>query len=456
MNQTIIDTIVALATPPGRGGVGILRISGPLAAQIAYAVLGKLPHPRQAEYTPFLNKNGVTLDFGIAVFFPGPKSFTGEDVLELQGHGSPFILDLLMSYIVGISGVRIARPGEFLERAFLNKKLDLSQAEAIADLIDASSIQAARSAVNSLKGVFSQRIHELVEVITNLRIHIEAAIDFSDEKIDFLSYSNITTKLEEIIEKIKQVRSEARQGSLLREGMRVVIAGEPNVGKSSLLNALSGHDAAIVTPIPGTTRDLLNEYIDIDGMPLHVIDTAGLRDTNDEIECLGIDRAWREILKADHVLFMVDVTSVPMGDPSILFPQFIDRLPHKIPITIIRNKADLTNENIGFNKLFGYEFITISAKSGIGLKLLCEHLKKSVGFDGVTEGTFLARRRHIEALKTATIHLKKGNSIFIDIQNIEILAEELRLAQYSLSEITGVVSSNDLISKIFSNFCIGK
>ncbi|MBT9431981.1 tRNA uridine-5-carboxymethylaminomethyl(34) synthesis GTPase MnmE [Candidatus Sodalis endolongispinus] len=454
MSQT--DTITALATPPGRGGVGILRVSGPLSAPVARALLGKLPRPRQAEYLPFRDDDGATLDQGIALFFPGPHSFTGEDVLELQGHGGQVILDLLLQRIVAMPGVRIARPGEFSERAFLNDKLDLAQAEAIADLIDASSAQAARSAVNSLQGAFSGRIHELVEALTNLRIYVEAAIDFPDEEIDFLSDGKIEANLNDVIASLQRVRTEARQGSLLREGIKVVIAGKPNAGKSSLLNALAGREAAIVTAIAGTTRDVLREHIHLDGMPLHIIDTAGLRDAGDEVERIGIERAWREIELADHVLLMVDGTATPVGDPDTLWPAFISRLPPAMPVTLVRNKADLTCESVNCGEVGGYPLITLSAQSGAGVDLLRDHLKQSMGFNGGTEGGFLARRRHLDALEIAATHLQQGKEQLVSAYAGELLAEELRLAQQSLSEITGEFSSDDLLGRIFSSFCIGK
>ncbi|NUA44315.1 tRNA modification GTPase MnmE [Dickeya solani] len=382
------DTIVAQATPPGRGGVGILRISGRHASAVAQAVLGKLPKPRYADYLPFHDADGSVLDQGIALWFPGPNSFTGEDVLELQGHGGPVILDLLLKRVVALSGVRIARPGEFSERAFLNDKLDLAQAEAIADLIDASSEQAARSAVNSLQGVFSTRIHQLVEALTHLRIYVEAAIDFPDEEIDFLSDGKIEAMLNDVIGDLGTVRAEARQGSLLREGMKVVIAGRPNAGKSSLLNALAGRDAAIVTDIAGTTRDVLREHIHIDGMPLHIIDTAGLRDASDEVERIGIERAWQEIEQADRVLFMVDGTTTDAVEPAAIWPEFMARLPHRLPITVVRNKADVTGEPLGIEDVNTYSLIRLSARTGDGIDLLRDHLKQSMGFTSNTEGGF--------------------------------------------------------------------
>lgn len=451
-----LDTIVAQATPPGRGGVGIIRISGNQVKEVAQAVLGKLPKPRYAEYLPFLDENGQVIDQGIALFFPNPHSFTGEDVLELQGHGGPIILDLLIKRILSIPATRIARPGEFSERAFLNDKVDLAQAEAIADLIDASSEQAAKSAMSSLQGVFSNKINELVNLLINLRIFVEAAIDFPEEEIDFLSDGKIETQLKDVIKQLNDVRSEAKQGSLLREGMKVVIAGRPNAGKSSLLNALSGRDSAIVTDIAGTTRDVLREHIHIDGMPLHIIDTAGLRDAYDEVERIGIERAWVEIEQADRVLLMVDGTTTTEINPEKLWPEFMQRLPSHIPVTVIRNKADLTGETLGYSDVSQYSLIRLSARTGNGVDLLREHLKQTMGFSATSEGGFLARRRHLQALEQATKHLDNGLEQLITYHAGELLAEELRLAQESLSEITGSFTSDDLLGKIFGSFCIGK
>lgn len=452
----INDTIVAQATPPGRGGVGILRVSGPKAAQIAEIVLGKLPKPRYADYLPFRDEDGSVLDQGIALYFPGPNSFTGEDVLELQGHGGPVILDLLLRRILTIDGIRIANPGEFSERAFLNDKLDLAQAEAIADLIDASSEQAARSAMNSLQGAFSSHIHQLVEALTHLRIYVEAAIDFPDEEIDFLSDGKIEAKLNEVVADLEQVRSQARQGSLLREGMKVVIAGRPNAGKSSLLNALAGREAAIVTDIAGTTRDVLREHIHIDGMPLHIIDTAGLREASDEVERIGIERAWKEIEQADHVLFMVDSTTTNATEPQEIWPEFMARLPDELPVTVIRNKADMTGEPVEFIDNTRYPLIRLSAREEKGIDLLRDHLKETIGFNSNTEGGFLARSRHLQALNAAVVHLEQGYDQLVNARSGELLAEELRLAQQELSEITGEFTSDDLLGRIFSSFCIGK
>lgn len=450
------DTIVAQATPPGRGGVGILRVSGPKAAQVAQVVLGKLPKPRYADYLPFRNEDNSVLDQGIALFFPNPNSFTGEDVLELQGHGGPVILDLLLKRILQIPGLRIANPGEFSERAFLNDKLDLAQAEAIADLIDASSEQAARSAINSLQGAFSSHINEMVESLTHLRIYVEAAIDFPDEEIDFLSDGIIEGKLDAVIAELDNVRAQARQGSLLREGMKVVIAGRPNAGKSSLLNALAGREAAIVTDIAGTTRDVLREHIHIDGMPLHIIDTAGLREASDEVERIGIERAWKEIEQADRVLFMVDSTTTDATAPEDIWPDFMARLPSTLPVTVIRNKSDLTGEHVEITAQGNYPMIRLSARDGMGIELLRDHLKEAMGFSGNTEGGFLARRRHLQALNTAAEHLQQGYEQLVYAKSGELLAEELRLAQQALSEITGEFTSDDLLGRIFSSFCIGK
>ena len=450
------ETIVAQATPPGRGGVGILRVSGQHAQQVALALLGRLPEPRYANYLPFLDENNQVLDQGIALWFPAPNSFTGEDVLELQGHGGPVILDLLLKRILTLPNIRIANPGEFSERAFLNDKLDLAQAEAIADLIDASSEQAARSAVNSLQGVFSQRITQLLESLTHLRIYVEAAIDFPDEEIDFLSDGKIENHLETVINDLALVRQEARQGSLLREGMKVVIAGRPNAGKSSLLNALAGREAAIVTDIAGTTRDVLREHIHLDGMPLHIIDTAGLRESDDQVEKIGIARAWQEIEQADHVLFMLDATTTSASEPSEIWSDFVARLPQQIPMTVIRNKADLAGEKPGLSQIQDNQLIRLSARTGAGVEILRQHLKQCMGFSGDNQGGFIARRRHLQALESAHQHLLQGKAQLLGARAGELLAEELRQAQAALSEITGEFTSDDLLGKIFSSFCIGK
>ena len=450
------DTIVAQATAPGRGGVGIVRVSGPAAERVAEIVLGKLPRVRYAEYLPFRDEQDQALDQGIALLFKAPNSFTGEDVLELQGHGGPVILDMLIRRILQIEGIRPARPGEFSERAFLNDKLDLAQAEAIADLIEASSEQAARSAMHSLQGQFSGKIQQLVESLTRLRIYVEAAIDFPDEEIDFLSDGKVAGDLYGIMAELDDVRGEAKQGALLREGMKVVIAGRPNAGKSSLLNALAGRESAIVTEIAGTTRDVLREHIHLDGMPLHIIDTAGLRDTQDKVEQIGIERAWAEIEQADRVLFMVDGTTTDAVDPREIWPEFVDRLPKNIGLTVVRNKADLTGEDLAPSEELGHAVYRISAKTELGLPALREHLKACMGFQGNTEGGFMARRRHLDALERAAERLLVAREQLEVYVAGELVAEELRLAQESLSEITGEFSSNDLLGRIFSSFCIGK
>ena len=450
------DTIVAQATPIGRGGVGILRVSGPLATEVAKAVVGKELKPRLANYLPFKDIDGTTLDQGIALFFKAPNSFTGEDVLELQGHGGQIVLDLLLKRILQVKGVRLAKPGEFSEQAFLNDKLDLAQAEAIADLIDASSEQAARSALKSLQGEFSNKVNQLVDQVIYLRTYVEAAIDFPDEEIDFLADGKIEGHLNEIIAQLDKVRSEAKQGSILREGMKVVIAGRPNAGKSSLLNALAGREAAIVTNIAGTTRDVLREHIHIDGMPLHIIDTAGLRDATDEVERIGIDRAWNEIEQADRVLLMLDSTDPDSQNLDKVRSEFLAKLPSQIPVTIVRNKTDLSGEGESIGEENGYTTIRLSAQTQQGVDFLREHLKQSMGYQTGTEGGFLARRRHLEALEKAAEHLQAGHIQLTQFYAGELLAEELRLVQNNLSEITGQFTSDDLLGNIFSSFCIGK
>ncbi|MCC2616930.1 tRNA uridine-5-carboxymethylaminomethyl(34) synthesis GTPase MnmE [Aestuariibacter halophilus] len=456
MSISTHETIAAQATPAGRGGVGIVRVSGPLAARVAKSVLGNCPEPRRAYYGDFLDANGQQIDQGIALYFAGPHSFTGEDVLELQGHGGPVVMDMLLSTVTQVKGVRLARPGEFSEQAFLNDKLDLAQAEAIADLIDASSEQAARSALRSLQGEFSNHVSSLVEQVIHLRMYVEAAIDFPDEEIDFLSDGKVLNDLQHIITQVSEVQTQAQQGSLLREGMQVVIAGKPNAGKSSLLNALAGREAAIVTDIAGTTRDVLKEHIHLDGMPLHVIDTAGLRDSDDPVEQIGIDRAWKEINSADRVLLMVDSSASDANDPQHIWPEFVDRLPVGMGMTVIRNKADLSGESIGVDNQGQYPIYTVSASTGEGLDNLKQHLKDCMGFRAGGEGQFIARRRHLDAIQRAAEHLDNGQRQLLDHQAGELLAEELRLCQQHLNEITGEFSSDDLLGRIFSSFCIGK
>ncbi|WP_284206132.1 tRNA uridine-5-carboxymethylaminomethyl(34) synthesis GTPase MnmE [Thalassotalea eurytherma] len=454
--QSNTETITAQATAPGRGGVGIIRVSGPLASLAAQTILGKQPQTRKAEYLPFKNSQGETLDQGIALFFEGPNSFTGEDVLELQGHGGPVILDMLLKEIVAISKIRMAKPGEFSEQAFLNDKLDLTQAEAIADLINSSSEQAAKSALQSLQGSFSKLVHQLVEDVIHLRMYVEAAIDFPEEEIDFLADEKVLNDLNAIIESVDDVQKQAKQGSILREGMRVVIAGRPNAGKSSLLNALSGKDTAIVTDIEGTTRDVLTEQIHIDGMPLHIIDTAGLRESPDKVEQIGIERAWQEIKKADRVLLMIDSSNDQAIDLKTFWPEFYQALPENIGVTIVKNKADISGAAIGVTEENSDPTITLSAKTNEGIELLTDHLKQIIGYQGNTEGGFMARRRHLVALDNAYQHLINGRDQLQAYVAGEILAEELRICQQELNEITGEFTSDDLLGKIFSSFCIGK
>ncbi len=454
------DTIAAQATPAGRGGVGIIRISGSKARQIAQIICQRSEpfQPRFAHFQQFFANDHSVIDEGLVLFFPGPNSFTGEDVIELQGHGGPMVMAALLKAVLN-EGARLANPGEFSERAFLNDKLDLAQAEAIADLIDAASEQAAKSAVRSLQGAFSERIHSLVEQLTHLRMYVEAAIDFPEEEIDFISDGKITADLEQIRQQLMLVFQEANRGVLLKEGMKVVIAGRPNAGKSSLLNALAGTDSAIVTPIAGTTRDLLREHIHIDGMPLHIVDTAGLRESTDAVEQEGIRRAWLEIEQADRVLLLVDASTCNDTDPNKIWPDFVEKLPDPGKITVIRNKIDLTQETSTgetINQKSSHALIRLSAKSGLGVDYLREHLKAVMGFHAETEGGFTARQRHIEALNQAFHALEAGKRQLDEQGAAELLAEDLRAAQDALGEITGEVTPDALLGKIFSTFCIGK
>ncbi len=445
------ETIAAIATPAGRGGIGIVRVSGPNALHIAAAITGRSQlQPRSAIHCQFKNpKQNSLIDDGLALFFPAPNSFTGEDVLELQGHGGPVVMDMLMQSILGC-GARAARPGEFSERAFLNDKLDLTQAEAIADLIDSGSQQAAINAMQSLQGAFSHRINMLVEQLTTLRIYVEAAIDFPEEEIDFLQDTVIKDSINAIKAALESTLAAANQGKLLQEGMSVVIAGKPNAGKSSLLNALAQFDAAIVTDIAGTTRDVLRESIHIDGMPLHVIDTAGLRDSDDAIEQEGIRRALSEIERADRMLLVIDGSD---ADTDSTIASLIETYGFDSrKVSIIINKCDLTNTPAGLEKNRVY----LSAASGEGVDLLRQHLKECMGFDDSSATGFSARRRHITALLAAREHVDSGEKQLLNHSAGELLAEELRLAQHVLGEITGDVTADDLLGKIFSSFCIGK
>ncbi len=450
------ETIAAVATAQGRGGVGIVRVSGPLARAIGVSLAELQPKPRHAHYGAWSDGEGQVIDQGLLLFFPGPHSFTGEDVLELQGHGGPVVLDMLLQRCLQL-GARQARPGEFSERAFLNDKLDLAQAEAIADLIEASSAQAARNALRSLQGEFSRRVHGLTEKLIELRIYVEAAIDFPEEEIDFLADGRVLGLLDGVRDNLSTVLREAGQGALLRDGMTVVIAGRPNAGKSSLLNALAGREAAIVTEIAGTTRDVLREHIHIDGMPLHVVDTAGLRDTDDQVEKIGVERALKAIGEADRVLLVVDSTAPEAADPFALWPEFLDQRPDPARVTLIRNKVDLSGEAVALDTCAdGHVTLSLSAKSNDGLDLLREHLKACMGYQQTAENSFSARRRHLEALRLASSHLENGRAQLTLAGAGELLAEDLRQAQQALGEITGAFSSDDLLGRIFSSFCIGK
>lgn len=445
------DTIAAIATPPGRGGIGVVRISGPHVINIAQHLLGDVPSPRHAALRVFRDAAGEMLDGGLALYFPAPASFTGEDVLELHGHGGPVVMDLLLARVVEL-GARIAQPGEFSRRAFLNDKIDLTQAEAIADLIDSGSAQAARAAVRSLQGEFSDAVHSLTEAVTETRMHVEAAIDFPEEEIDFLADTALRARLDHALALSTQIAATARQGALLREGMTVVIAGRPNAGKSSLLNRLAGYEAAIVTDIPGTTRDVLRERIHIDGMPLHIADTAGLRDEADIVEAEGIRRAHVEMSRADRILYVIDATRA-LDDEAIR--KEMATLPDTVPVTWVFNKVDLADGTVRVQPAQPPR-VYLSAVTGEGIDLLREHLKECVGFHSADAGIISARRRHLDALERAHAHIHEAARQLTEQRAGELMAEELRLAQQCLAEITGEFTSDDLLGRIFASFCIGK
>ena len=443
------ETIVAQATPKGRGGIAIVRVSGPLVCHIMRQVTARELKPREATYVVFRDTQGVALDEGVAIFFPNPHSFTGEDILELQGHGGPVVVDLLLQCVLK-AGARLARPGEFSERAFLNGKLDLAQAEAIADLIDASSQQAARLAVRSLQGEFSAVIHAVLEKMIHLRMYVEAAIDFTDEEIDFLIDKKMLARMQEMLNQLQDIQKNATQGSFLREGITAVIAGAPNVGKSSLLNCLSGKELAIVTDIPGTTRDVLRDYVLIDDMPMHLIDTAGLRDSCDVVEQEGIRRAYHEIEKADIVLYLQDARHPGSEEAS---PFNVIKTRKRI---LIRNKIDLLDEPASLIENEQGWVVSLSAKTGEGIAQLRQCIKSQVGFDGSDQGLYLARRRHLEALRRATQHVESSLAQLKHAGAGELAAEDLRLAQLALNDITGEFTADDLLGRIFSSFCVGK
>ncbi len=469
------DPIAAIATAPGRGAVGIVRVSGKGIAALVRTLCGKALKPREATYLPFRDAGGSPIDHGLAIYFPGPHSYTGEDVLELQAHGGPVVLQLLLARCLEaaqsanedgkpvLTGLRLAQPGEFTERAFLNDKIDLAQAEAIADLIDASTEAAARSASRSLSGAFSQEIHVLRDALVHLRMLVEATLDFPEEEIDFLQKADAFGQLERLRAQVTAVLARAHQGALLREGIKVVIAGQPNAGKSSLLNALAGAELAIVTPIAGTTRDKVQQTIQIEGVPLHVIDTAGLRDSDDEVERIGIARAWDEIAAADAVLFLHDLTRVEQADYAAADADIArtlqDRLPAQVPVIHVWNKTDMAAADVQSRHTaqLNVEQIALSARTGDGLDALRKRLLEVAGWQSAPEGLYLARARHVEALQAVDAHLEMADEqLAAQSAHLDLLAEELRLAQLSLNSITGEFSSDDLLGVIFSSFCIGK
>lgn len=447
------DTIVARATAAGRGGVAVVRVSGPATASLVTAVVGELPRARHAALRDFLDTDGTPIDTGLVLWFPAPRSFTGEDVAEFHGHGGRVVVDLLIARLCKL-GARPARPGEFSQRAFLNDKLDLAQAEAIADLVDSGSAQAARAAVRSLQGAFSQAVHALVEQITTLRMHVEAAIDFPEEEIDFLDDAGLRARIEQTLAAFDSLQQKAQQGRALNDGLTVVLAGAPNVGKSSLLNALSGDDTAIVTDVAGTTRDLIETTLDVAGLPVTLIDTAGLRDTDDIVEREGVRRSRQAAARADHLLVMVEAT----GDPVSQAASLDDALPDDIPRTLVVNKVDLVDSKAGTETLATSEetAVFVSATRGDGIVALQQRLHDVAGLAGDIGGGFSARRRHLDCIDTARAHFDAGVARLEQDRAGELMAEELRLAQQALSEITGVFTSDDLLGRIFSSFCIGK
>jgi tRNA modification GTPase len=454
---TLDDPIAAIATAPGRGAVGIVRVSAKDVAPVIQAICGRALKPREATYLPFLDAQGQAIDQGLAIHFPAPNSYTGEDVLELQAHGGPVVLQLLLARCLeagAAMGLRVAQPGEFTRRAFLNDKMDLAQAEAVADLIDASTEAAARSAGRSLAGAFSREIHELRDALIHLRMLVEATLDFPEEEIDFLQKADAQGQLDRLRATLAGVLGHARQGALLREGIKVVIAGQPNAGKSSLLNALAGAELAIVTPIPGTTRDVVSETIQIEGVPLHVIDTAGLRESSDHVERIGIERAWGQIENADAVLFLHDLTRADtldyrQGDAAIA-ATLREKLSDAVPVIDVWNKVDAAPSS-------PHAGVMLSAKTGAGLDLLRSKLLEVAGWQSAPEGVYIARERHVHALRRVDAHLAEADALLAQqAQALDLLAEELRLAQNALNEITGEFGADDLLGVIFSKFCIGK
>lgn len=448
--MAVTDTIAAIATAPGRSGIGVIRVSGPRAGLtvIINQTIGKTLPPRRAILADFRDHQGAAIDHGLALYFPAPHSYTGEDVLELQAHGGPLVLQLLLRRCLDL-GARVAEPGEFTKRAFLNNKLDLAQAESVADLIDATTAEAARCAVRSLHGAFSDCIHGLTQALTELRVLVEATLDFPEEEIDFLKAADAEGRLRGVQQRLDEVLEASRQGSLLREGFRIVLAGQPNVGKSSLLNRMAGEELAIVTEIPGTTRDVIRQSIDVEGIPAHIIDTAGLRDSDDPVEKIGVARTWEAIGKADLVLLLLDATQGEnAADRAIL-----ERLPKQLPCLRVINKIDLIAQAPAAEVQGGTTVIWLSAKTGAGIDLLRAALLKTIGWHSTGEGVYMARARHLQALGQARTHLRRAAE---QGWRFELLAEELRLAQEALSAITGEFTADDLLGEIFSRFCIGK
>jgi tRNA modification GTPase len=442
------DTIAAIATASGAGGIGVVRVSGSLSLHIANQILGHCPKSRFAAYLPFYDVNQQLIDRGIAIFYENPHSYTGEDVLELQAHGGTALMQMLLARCIEL-GARQAEPGEFTRRAYLNDKIDLAQAEAVADVINASTTEAAKSAMRSLSGEFSQAIQSLLSELINLRMYVEACLDFPEEEIDFITQGRVAEKIAQNQQTLEIIFSKARQGAILREGIHVVLIGQPNVGKSSLMNALAGEDVAIVTPIAGTTRDTIKSTIQINGVPLHIIDTAGLRETDDEVEKFGIARTWAALQSAHIALLLVDAANgITEAEKSI-----IDRLPHEIAKIFVHNKIDLSKEAPNLQKIEKDTHIYLSAKTGLGIDLLKSELLNLIGYQTNSEGVFMARARHLQALTQVRLHLLQSAA---QINSAELVAEELRLAQENLSSITGEFTPDDLLGEIFSKFCIGK
>ncbi|OQW67890.1 MAG: tRNA uridine-5-carboxymethylaminomethyl(34) synthesis GTPase MnmE [Proteobacteria bacterium ST_bin12] len=442
------DTIAAIATASGAGGIGVVRVSGGLSQSIAANILGACPAPRHAAYLPFFDANHQLIDRGIAIYYQNPHSYTGEDVLELQAHGGTALMQLLLARCVQL-GARQAEPGEFTKRAYLNEKIDLAQAEAVADLINATTTEAAKSATRSLSGEFSNSINQVLAKLINLRMYVEACLDFPEEEIDFITQGRVAEKLATIVQELKTVFAKAKQGSLLREGMHIVLVGQPNVGKSSLMNQLSGEEVAIVTPIAGTTRDSIKSHIQINGLPLHIIDTAGLRDTEDEVEKIGIARTYQALENAQVALLLVDA-AYGIGETEKIV---LNRLPQGISKIWVHNKIDVTKEAAKITQITDETHIFLSAKTGAGMDLLKQHLLDIAGYQQNAEGVFMARARHLSALSQVDNHLTTAAE---QINAAELVAEELKLAQEALSSITGEFTPDDLLGEIFSKFCIGK